>query len=453
MTRRQLAILAVIGGGNLLLAFDLTSIVVAMPGIREELQASPTGLAWAQNAYALATAVALPWVGMLGARLGSARSYLAGLGCFVLGAVAAASAPGIATLVLARAMQGSGAAALLVLGLAVLAATFGDVARVVGFTAASSALGLAAGPVAGGLVVESLGWRGLLALQAGLAASLFAIALASLRGFAIGRGAGPGRRGALLASGAILALAVGAHLITASAAAALACGAIAVLLAARLAREERSGRAPLLPSALWSSLRYRTALIVGALAYAGVAAQPFAVSLALQDQLDWSATAAGLAILPTTLGIAVGAWLGRRSSAPAGDPRLIAIGFATAALGTVAMAAIGAEPWQVAFLLAGSLVSGFGVGLGSPLSLAQGMAAGDAGTATAASSGLWIARQAGTSVGFAALTALAVLAPSPARGTEAMLLGSAALLALAAIAAGREGRGRRQVSRPVRAGR
>src|ERR1700758_2535250 len=103
-------------------SLDNLVVTTALPSIREHLHASLEGLQWTVNAYTLTFAVLLLTGASLGERYGRRRLFVAGLALFTAGSAAAALAPGIGTLIAARAVQGVGAAVLIPLTLTLLSA-------------------------------------------------------------------------------------------------------------------------------------------------------------------------------------------------------------------------------------------------------------------------------------------------------------------------------------------
>ncbi|MEV0697947.1 MFS transporter [Saccharopolyspora sp. NPDC050389] len=154
-------VLAVMCAGMFLVLLDVTVVNVALPGIRDALDAGMAGTQWVVDGYALAIAGMLLVGGALGDRFGHRRVVLAGLAVFGVASLACALAPGLGALVASRAVQGVGAALLLPGSMAVIAGVYPDPAaraRALGVWSAVSSLALPAGPLVGGLLVEWGGW-------------------------------------------------------------------------------------------------------------------------------------------------------------------------------------------------------------------------------------------------------------------------------------------------------
>jgi EmrB/QacA subfamily drug resistance transporter len=147
--------------GTFLLLVDVTIVIVALPGIAGHLKAGPQDLAWVLDGYALALAALLLGAGALADRYGRRVTYLAGLMIFGVSSLLCALAPTVNTLVAARVLQGVGGAAMFATTVAILNVTYRGRDRGVAFGVwgAVNGAATAAGPLAGGLLAEHLGWR------------------------------------------------------------------------------------------------------------------------------------------------------------------------------------------------------------------------------------------------------------------------------------------------------
>ena len=156
-------IIAATSFGFVVTQLDVTIVNVALSRIASGLSVHVAGLQWVVDAYTLPFAVLMLSAGVLGDRFGSRRAYLVGLAIFAAASLACGLAPNVATLIAARAVQGAGGALLIPSSLALLnhaaANDHGLRARAVGLWTAAGSVAIAAGPVAGGLLVASMGWR------------------------------------------------------------------------------------------------------------------------------------------------------------------------------------------------------------------------------------------------------------------------------------------------------
>jgi MFS family permease len=160
--QRPSLITSVLGLGVFLIPFDVTAVVVALPGIAGDLGFAVAGAAWVIDAYSLALTGALLASGALADRFGRRRAMLAGNIVFLLGSIACGAATSGPLLLAARALQGIGAAFLITGAIALVAGAFPDQsqrARVFGTIGVISGVAMALGPTLGGLLAAWCGWR------------------------------------------------------------------------------------------------------------------------------------------------------------------------------------------------------------------------------------------------------------------------------------------------------
>src|SRR3954451_6897360 len=209
-SRSRWLALAVIAVAQFMVVLDVTIVNVALPAIQADLGFSADGLQWVVNAYTLAFGGLLLLGGRMSDILGRRRVFLIGLGLFAAASLAGGFATSGEMLVAARAIQGIGAALLSPAALALLTVTFAagrerNVA--LGVWGALAGIGGTLGVVAGGVLVDSLGWEWIFFVNVPVAiVALVATPLMVAESRREERGTGFDLSGAVLGTGGLLAL-------------------------------------------------------------------------------------------------------------------------------------------------------------------------------------------------------------------------------------------------------
>lgn len=162
-------ILAICCMSLLLVGMDVTIVNVALPSIQHDLHAPLSDLQWIMDAYTLVIASLLMLAGSASDRFGRRRTFQCGLAVFTLGSVACSLAPNIAMLIAFRTLQGLGACMLNPVALSIITNVFQDPkarAQAMGIWGSVMGISLALGPLAGGALTQSFGWRAIFLVNA-----------------------------------------------------------------------------------------------------------------------------------------------------------------------------------------------------------------------------------------------------------------------------------------------
>ncbi|MDQ0683439.1 EmrB/QacA subfamily drug resistance transporter [Streptomyces achromogenes] len=412
--------------GQFLVVLDVSVVNVALPSMRADLGMTSSGLQWVVNAYSMAFAGFMLLGGRAGDLYGRKRMFLTGLSLFTLASLAGGLAQSGWQLLLARAVQGLGAAVLAPATLTIVTAAVPEGAaraRAIATWTAVGAGGGAAGGLVGGGLVDLLSWRWVLLINVPVGVLVLA---GSLRRLAESR-TGDGRRldlpGALLVTAGLATLAYGISRTESegwTASAALVPLAAGLALVALFLVVEARTAAPLMPLGLF---RLRTVSAANAAMFVNGSAMFsmwFFLTLYLQNALGYTPLEAGLALVPSSLAIVVGSKLAPRLMRVAGARTVAVLGTLLAATGFGWQSTMRMDDGYVTGIMLPGVLMMLGGGLGStPLaSLAtSGAGPGEAGLV----SGLVnTSRTMGGSLGLAVLSALAA-SRTAGRGTPQAL--------------------------------
>lgn len=418
---------------------DVTIVNVALDAIGQAFDVPTARLQWVVDAYVLALAAMLLSAGAIGDRVGPRRAFVAGLLLFGLASAACGLASDAGMLILARVAQGAAGALLIPPSLALIAhAAHGDDRRrasAVGWWTAAGGVSIAAGPVLGGLLVESLGWRWVffVNLPVCVIGAVLTLAVAPPTSakpkvpFDV-----PGQALAVAAVTLLVGgLIEGGH--RGWGGGPLAALVAGLLLAAAFVLVERRASHPAMPLAAFRRRPAWTAVVVGSalnFTYYGLI---FVLSLYMLRTLHWSPSRAGLAFLPLTATFIVSNLLSGGLAARFGARRVTTVGVLIAACGYALTARLGAESGLLQMLPGFALIPG-GMGLAIPALTSGLLASVDKHDAGAASGTLNACRQVGGAAGVAIFGALA--GTDVAAGLRVSAVSAAALLAGAAVVAG-----------------
>ena len=288
-----------------MVALDNLVVTTALPVIKADLGASLADLQWMVNAYTLTFAVLLLTGAALGDRFGRRRVFTIGVGIFTLGSIAAALAPTVELLNLARAVQGLGGAIVMPLTLTILSAAVPAERRglALGAWGGISGLAVAFGPLVGGAVVEGVSWQWIFWLNVPIGLLLIPLSLTRLSE-SYGAGGRLDLPGLGLASvglfGIVWGLVRGNAQGWTSPEIVVALGGGAALLAAFVAWELRSDH-PMLPIRFFRNAAFTLANTASLFMYFGMFGSIFLLAQFFQTVQGYSALGSGVRILPWTL--------------------------------------------------------------------------------------------------------------------------------------------------------
>ncbi|MEU6099465.1 MFS transporter [Streptomyces flaveolus] len=348
-------------------ALDNLVVTTALPSIREDLGGALHDLEWTVSAYTLTFAVLLMFGAALGDRFGRRRLFVIGLAVFTGASAAAAMAPGIDSLIAARAVQGVGAAIMMPLTLTLLTAAVPAERRgmAYGIWGAVNGLAVASGPLVGGSLTEHISWQWIFWLNVPLGLALLPLARLRLAE-SHGTGAPLDLPGTLLASGGLFGIVyglvrgpvdgwTGAVVLTA-----LLAG--AALLAGFVLYSTRA-KNPMLPMRLFRSRAFAGINAASLLMFLGMFGSIFLLSQYMQGVLGYSPTEAGLRMLPWTgMPMLVAPIAGILSDRIGGRP-VVATGLFLQAAGLGYLASVITADATYAAQLPGLIISGIGMAL------------------------------------------------------------------------------------------
>ncbi|MDR3034306.1 MAG: MFS transporter [Kitasatospora sp.] len=446
--------LAVIAAAQLTVLLDGTIVNIALPSAQRDLGLGDGSRQWIVTAYTLALGGLLLLGGRVVDVVGRKRAFVTGLIGFAAASALGGAATVPAALLAARAAQGAFAALLTPAAISLVVATFtepGERGRAFGVLGAISGAGSAGGLIAGGLLTEYLDWRWCMYVNVPIALAAVAAGLRVLRDPG---GRGPVRLdvpGALLGCGGLTVLVLGFARAEDSGWTSLPVGAAfaagAVLLALFALRQTRAAH-PLVPPRLVRDRARAGALAVAALGMVGVFGLLLFLTYYLQVVRGDSAVAAGVSILPLTVGMTAGVMLGARLAGRLAPCRTVVPGLLVAAAGVALLALVDTGSSYPAQVLPALLLAGLGMGSTSMTCMVVATAMVAPADSGAASALYTTAQQIGGSVGTAVLNTVAAeaaarhlaagadRAQSTVYGFTTALWGVAVLLVLTALGTG-----------------
>ena len=335
--------------GQFMVLLDNTIVGAALPDMQRRLHTQLTGLQWIVDAYVLLVAMLLLSGGVFADRFGRKRVYLAGVMAFTAASVLCSLAPSVGWLIAGRVLQGIGAAALSPASLALLAVAYPvpqERIKAIGLWAGFSGIGLAAGPVAGGVLIDAFGWPAIFLVNLPIGLVLLLVGLRSLEESRNPSAPAIDTPGTVLSVLGVGALTYGlieggargwtSQMILGSFGAAVAFLAAFVVVEARRA-------APLLPLRLFRQRLFtvsNTAMVVVGFALMG---SSFFFSQFFVDVQGSSILRAGLQTLPTSVAMVIVSPVAGRIAVRYGFRIVVTTGLTLAGLGLLALGMVHAD--------------------------------------------------------------------------------------------------------------
>jgi EmrB/QacA subfamily drug resistance transporter len=361
--------------GAFMASLDLSIVNVAFPALERAFpHESRAGLAWVITGYSIVFGSMLVIAGRTADRLGSRKTFFAGLGIFCLGSALCGLAPSVGLLVAGRLIQGSGAAAMLPSSLSLLLSTYPTErrAQVVTLWGGIGALAVATGPSFGAALITALGWRS--AFYVNLPVGLIAWVVGRrvlTESVSNQKHSTPDYPGVVLLGGALAALVFG---ISEGSTWGWSDGRIiasfvgSVLLGAAFLFRSSRHPEPVLDLGLFKARSFSVANIATVLYAMGFFAMLLGNILFLTSVWHYSILRAGLAVTPAPLVVAAVSGPAGRLTGILGFRKVLLAGFTVFAAGLVWYATrIGVHPEYLTVWLPGALTVGVGIGLTFPV--------------------------------------------------------------------------------------
>jgi EmrB/QacA subfamily drug resistance transporter len=357
--------------GSSVAFIDGSVVNVALPAIAADLNASSAELSWTINAYLLPLGALMLLGGGAGDHFGRRRLFSMGITVFTLASILCAAAPTLGWLLVARCVQGLGAALLMPNSLAILGSAFSQEARgrAIGIWAAAGAVAGALGPLVGGWLVDLIGWRTIFLINLPVAA-----AAAYLTWRYVAESKDRNRSPSLDWAGAGFAtVALGLLTWSLTAAATLSAppswrwlAAVAgfVLFGVFLWLERRRGQQAIMPLAMFGTRTFIGITLLTFFLYGSLGGLLVLLPFFLIRVAHYSAIAAGAALLPLPILIGLGSPPMGRLTARIGGKLPLAIGAAMVAVGVALYARVGIDGvnyWSD--ILPATLLAAIGMGI------------------------------------------------------------------------------------------
>ncbi|MEU1534281.1 MFS transporter [Streptomyces fagopyri] len=437
---RSVVQLLAVCAGYFMVILDVTIINVAVPAVGRELSASLTEIQWITDGYTLAFAGLLLTGGALGDRLGNRRIFCTGVVVFTAASAGCGLAHHTGTLVAARLLEGVGAALIVPGSLALLQQAYPSPAErshAFGLWGAMAGIAASAGPLLGGLLVTTVGWRWVFFINLPIGCACLLLTLRHLAPSPrhSGRSLDWPAQGAIFATVALLTAVLNEAGRRGWADPLILVGAgLCVLAAALFVLREYLARTPVLPLRLLRSRALSGAAVTGLLFNFAFYGMIFTASLYFQQHRGLSALRTGLALFPAVAMTMFASVLSGRLARRTGHRPLVVSGMLLAAAGLAGWAVAGTEP-AYPLLVAPMMAAGFGTSFALTGSTTTVMTAAPEGFSGTASALFNTTRQVGSAAGVAlGGSLLAATGDFTAGLRTSMAIGALAYLTAAALA-------------------
>ena len=406
--QRRYLVLAICCMSLFIVGLDSTIVNVALPDIGRTFHAPVSGLQWTIDAYTLVLAALLMLSGSTADRLGRRRVFQIGLALFTVGSLLCSLAPGLGWLVAFRMLQAVGGSMLNPVAMSIITNTFtkpAERARAIGVWGGVFGLSMAMGPVVGGALVDSVGWRGVfwVNIPVGIAAILFTALFVPESKAARARRPDPIGQVLIIAMlGSLTYGIIEGPSYGWGSARILAFFAVTVIAVVAFLLYEPRRADPLIDIRFFRSLPFSGATLTAVSAMAALGGFLFLITLYLQDVRGFRPLIAGLFLLPMAAAMAVSAPLAGRMLARSGARAPLLIAGTGIAAGGVLLTQL-TNSSAPGYLVLAFLVFGIGIGfVNAPItnSAVSGMPRSQAGVASGIAS---TSRQVGSSVGVAVM--------------------------------------------------
>ncbi|MER7714417.1 MFS transporter [Streptomyces werraensis] len=367
-------VVALACAGQFLVVLDISVVNVALPSVRGGLGLDEQGLQWVVNAYSIAFAGFMLLGGRAGDLYGRKRMFLVGLGLFTLASLAGGLAQEGWQLLVARAVQGLGAAVLAPSTLTLVTSAVPEGAaraRAIATWTAVGAGGGAAGGFVGGVLVEALSWRWVLLINVPVGAVVLAAAARRLPESRAGDGRRLDLPGAVLVTAGLATLAYGVSQTeaagwTAASTVVPLCAGLA-LVALFLFAEARA-KAPLMPLGLLGLRSVASANVAMFLSGSAMFCMWFFMTLYAQNVLGYTPLEAGLALVPSSVAVIVGSKVAPRLMRATGPRAVAVLGTLVATAGFAWQSTMTADGDYLTAIMVPGVLMMLGAGLaGTPL--------------------------------------------------------------------------------------